>query len=59
MKDIKVVADKLSVQGINLDAEQMAFLKKFIELDSMYKPKRLFFSSIHHAHLIGIEFFAP
>ena len=44
MKDIKVVADKLSVQGINLDVEQMAFLQEFIELDSMYKPKRFFFS---------------
>ncbi len=55
MKDIKVVADKLSAQGINLDVEQMAFLKKFIELDSMYKPKRLFFSnqSIGNVYLWG------
>ena len=45
MKDIKVVVDKLSVKGINLDIEQMAFLKEFIELDSMYKPKRFFFSN--------------
>ena len=42
MKDIKVVVEKLSVQGINLDIEQMAFLEEFIELDSMYKPKRFF-----------------
>ena len=42
MKDIKAVVDKLSVKGINLGIEQMAFLKEFIELDSMYKPKRFF-----------------
>ena len=45
MKDIKVVVDKLSDQGINLDIDQMAFLEEFIELDSMYKPKRFFLNS--------------
>ena len=45
MKDIKVALKKLSSQGINLDIEQMAFLREFIELDSMYKPKRFFFSN--------------
>ena len=55
MKDIKVVADKLSFQGINLDIEQKAFLEEFIELDSMYKPKRFFFSnkSIGNIYLWG------
>lgn len=55
MKDIKVVEDKLFAQGINLDIDQMAFLKEFIELDSMYKPKRLFFSnqSIGNVYLWG------
>tara|TARA_B100000900_G_scaffold399781_1_gene402723 strand:- start:502 stop:1551 length:1050 start_codon:yes stop_codon:yes gene_type:complete len=55
MKDIKVVADKLSDQGINLDIEQIEFLKEFIELDSMYKPKKFFFSnqSIGNVYLWG------
>tara|TARA_B100001287_G_scaffold35110_1_gene24848 strand:- start:958 stop:2007 length:1050 start_codon:yes stop_codon:yes gene_type:complete len=55
MKDIKVVIDKLSAQDINLDIEQMAFLEEFIELDSMYKPKRFFFSnkSIGNIYLWG------
>tara|TARA_B100001057_G_scaffold206261_1_gene206987 strand:+ start:428 stop:1477 length:1050 start_codon:yes stop_codon:yes gene_type:complete len=55
MKDIKVIADKLSVKGINLDIEQMAFLEEFIKLDSMYKPKRFFFSnqSIGNIYLWG------
>tara|TARA_B100000575_G_scaffold157767_1_gene125969 strand:+ start:15 stop:1064 length:1050 start_codon:yes stop_codon:yes gene_type:complete len=55
MKDIKVVAEKLSVQGINLDIDQIAFLEEFIKLDSMYKPKRLFFSnqSIGNIYLWG------
>ena len=55
MKDIKVVADKLSFQGINLDIEQKAFLEEFIELDSMYKPKRFFSSnqSIGNIYLWG------
>ena len=55
MKDIKVVSDELSAQGINLDIEQMAFLEEFIELDSMYKPKRFFFSnkSIGNIYLWG------
>ena len=42
MKDIKVVTEKLSVQDINLDKEQIAFLEEFIKLDSMYKPKTFF-----------------
>ena len=42
MKDIKVVEQKLSAQGINLDIEQMVFLEKFIEHDSKYKPKTFF-----------------
>ena len=55
MKDIKVVAEKLSVQGINLDNDQIEFLEEFIELDSMYKPKRLFFrnQSIGNTYLWG------
>ena len=55
MKDIKVVANKLSVQGITLDNEQTSFLKQFIELDSMYKPKSFFFSnqSIGNIYLWG------
>ena len=42
MKDIKVVEQKLSAQGIKLDIEQMVFLEKFIEHDSTYKPKTFF-----------------
>tara|TARA_Y100000768_G_scaffold120896_1_gene89360 strand:+ start:27 stop:1076 length:1050 start_codon:yes stop_codon:yes gene_type:complete len=55
MKDIKVVTEKLSFQGINLDIEQMAFLEEFIELDSMFKPKKFFFSnqSIGNIYLWG------
>ena len=55
MNDIKVVTEKLSVQGINLDIEQMTFLEEFIEFDSMYKPKRFFFSnkSIGNIYLWG------
>ena len=55
MKDIKVVAKKLSVQGINLDIDQIAFLEKFIEHDSMHKPKRFFSSnqSIGNIYLWG------
>ena len=55
MKDIKVVVEKLSAQGINLDIEQTAFLEKFIELDSIYKPKTFFFNhqSIGNIYLWG------
>jgi cell division protein ZapE len=55
MKDIKVVANKLSAQGITLDNEQTSFLEQFIELDSMYKPKSFFFSnqSIGNIYLWG------
>ena len=42
MKDIKVVIEKLSVQGINLDIEQMIFLEEFIKHESLYKPKTFF-----------------
>ena len=45
MKDIKVVEQKLSAKGINLDIEQIVFLEKFIEHDSMYKPKTFFSNS--------------
>ena len=55
MKDIKVVVEKLSAQGINLDTQQKAFLKAFIELDSTFKPKSFFFSkqSIGNIYLWG------
>ena len=42
MKDIKVIEEKLSVQGISLDIEQLVFLEEFIEHDAMYKPKTFF-----------------
>ena len=38
MKDIKVVIEKLSVQGINLDIEQMLLLEKFIEIWQVINP---------------------
>ncbi len=55
MKDIKVVAKKLSEQGITLDDQQASFLEEFIELDSTYKPKTFFFSkqSIGNLYLWG------
>ena len=55
MKDIKVVAKKLSAQGITLDTEQTKFLEEFIQLDSIYKPKTFFFSnqSIGNLYLWG------
>jgi len=43
MKDIEVVIENLSNQGIVLDNSQASFLKEFISIDSTLKPK-LFFS---------------
>ena len=43
MKDIKVVVENLSTQGIVLDNAQSSFLEEFISIDSTLKPK-LFFS---------------
>ena len=43
MKDIKVVIENLSTQGIALDNAQASFLEEFISIDSTLKPK-LFFS---------------
>lgn len=43
MKDIKVVIENLSTQGIALDNAQASFLEEFITIDSTLKPK-LFFS---------------
>ena len=42
MKDIKVVLENLSVQGIKLDDAQALFLKAFIEQDSLYEPPTFF-----------------
>ena len=44
MKDIKVVIENLSTQGIALDNAQASFLEEFISIDSTLKPK-LFFSN--------------
>jgi len=43
MKDIKVVLENFSTQGIVLDNAQASFLEEFISIDSKLKPK-LFFS---------------
>ena len=43
MKDIKVVIENLSTQGIALDNAQASFLEEFITIDSTLKPN-LFFS---------------
>ena len=43
MKDIKVVLEYFSTQGIVLDNAQASFLEEFISIDSKLKPK-LFFS---------------
>ena len=55
MKDIKVVAEKLSSQGINPDIAQIEFLEAFILLESTYKPKTFFFrnQSIGNIYLWG------
>ncbi|MDC0244386.1 AFG1/ZapE family ATPase [Pseudomonadota bacterium] len=42
MKDIKVVLENLSIQGVILDNAQTSFLEKFIEQDSAYKPPTFF-----------------
>ena len=48
MKDIKVVLENLSAQGIKLDDAQALFLKAFIEQDSLYEPPT-FFSKNHNS----------
>ena len=55
MKDIKVVIENLSSQGISLDNAQTLFLKEFIDLDSIYKPPSFFFSknSIGNLYIWG------
>ena len=55
MKDIKVVIENLSTQGIALDNAQASFLEEFISIDSTLKPK-LFFSNnnlIGNLYLFG------
>ncbi len=42
MKDIKVVLENLSIQGIKPDYDQILFLKWFIEQDSHYQPQKFF-----------------
>ena len=42
MKDIKVVLENLSTQGIVPDDAQISFLKEFIAFDSSLKPKSFF-----------------
>ena len=55
MRDIKVVIENLSTQGIAIDNAQTLFLKEFIKLDSTYKPPSFFFSnnSIGNLYLWG------
>ena len=55
MRDIKVVIENLSTQGIAIDNAQTLFLKEFIKLDSIYKPPSFFFSnnSIGNLYLWG------
>ena len=43
MKDIEVVQDNLSIEGIKLDNAQISFLEEFINLDSQFNSS-LFFS---------------
>ena len=43
MKDIKVVLENLSTQGIVLDNAQASFLEEFISIDSTLKAKIIFF----------------
>jgi len=55
MKDIKVVLENFSTQGIVLDNAQVSFLEEFISIDSKLKPK-LFFSKnnlISNLYLYG------
>ncbi len=42
MKDIEVVLDNLSIEGIKLDNTQISFLKEFINLDSQFNPSSFF-----------------
>src|SRR6056300_542983 len=42
MKDIKVVLENLSTQGIVPDDAQISFLREFIAFDSSLKPKSFF-----------------
>lgn len=42
MKDIKVVLENLSTQGIVLDNAQASFLEEFLHVDSILKPKSFF-----------------
>ena len=55
MKDIKVVLENLSIQGVILDNAQTSFLEKFIEQDSAYKPPTFFSqnNSIGNLYLWG------
>ena len=55
MKDIKVVLENLSIQGVILDNAQASFLEKFIEQDSAYKPPTFFSknNSIGNLYLWG------
>jgi cell division protein ZapE len=55
MKDIEVVLENLSTQGIKLDNAQLSFLQEFIYLDSQYKPPIFFFrnKSIGNLYLWG------
>ena len=55
MKDIKVVLENLSIQGVTIDNAQASFLEKFIEQDSAYKPPTFFSknNSIGNLYLWG------
>jgi cell division protein ZapE len=55
MKDIKVVLENLSIQGVTLDNAQTSFLEQFIEQDSIYQPPTFFSknNSIGNLYLWG------
>ena len=55
MKDIKVVLENLSNQGIDLDSAQTSFLEEFIEQDAVYKAPKFFSknNSIGNLYLWG------
>ena len=55
MKDIKVVLENLSNQGIDLDSAQTSFLEEFIEQDAVYKAPKFFSKNNIHFSL----FFLP
>ena len=42
MKDIEIVLENLTSQGIKLDQAQKFFLETFIDLDSLFKPPSFF-----------------